>query len=288
MNGGHAHGQSRSMKPLVIVIVLTAVIFVVELFGGFWSGSLALLADATHMAVDLGALGFGLFAAWASGLPPDGKRTFGYARVEVLAALANGVGLWIMVGVLLREAYARLHAPMHVRLPGMIVIACVGLVCNAICGAILFRHSKSSINLRSVFWHILSDLLGSVGAITAGLIMWRTGSTIADPLATVVICVAISIASFNLVRDSIHILLEGAPDHLDLETVRAALKGIEGVSEVHDLHLWSLSSGSESMSAHLVVQETTDGRRVLKDGGRMLEERFGIRHATLQIESPDN
>lgn len=275
---------NRSARPLTYAFLITAVVFVAELAGGLWTRSLALLADALHMAVDLAALGLGLFAAWAAARPPDRKRTFGYHRVEVLAALANGVGLWIMVGVLLREAWERFHSPVDVRAPEMLAIAALGLACNAVSALLLYRHSRDNINLRAVLLHVLSDALGSVGAIAAGLVLWTTGWAPADPLATLFICVVISLASFKLVRDSIHILMEGAPSHLDLDSVREALLGLDGVAEVHDLHLWSLSSGTESMSGHLVIRRERECQAVLKAGQDLLQERFGISHVTLQIE----
>ncbi|MFH1724601.1 MAG: cation diffusion facilitator family transporter [Elusimicrobiota bacterium] len=282
----HGHGKAHAAKPLGIAFGLTFFVFLIELAGGLWAGSLALLADAAHMAVDLAALGLGLFASWAAARPADAKRSFGYHRVEVLAALGNGVGLWIVVGVLLHEAWGRFSAPPAVRVPEMLGIAALGLLCNLVSGAVLYRSVKSNINLRAVFLHVASDALGSVGAIAAGLVMWSTGWMLADPLASVFICLVISVASFKLVRDSIHILLEGTPEHLDLEAVREALDGLEGVSEVHDLHLWSLSSGNESMSGHLVIRPGKDSQEVLRAGAEILERRFGIAHATLQIEAP--
>lgn len=283
----HAPPPRRSSAPLSLAFLLTAVIFVVEFGGGLLSGSLALLADATHMAVDLAALGIGLFAAWAAGLPPDRKRTFGYHRMEVLAALINGVALWMAVGVLLREAWGRFQDPHAVKTGLMLAIALVGLLCNLVSGAILFRHRKEDMNLRAVFLHVMSDALGSLGALAAGLVIRRTGRLWADPLATVFICVIICSASFNLIRDSIHILLEGAPAGLDVEELRGALREVPGVSQVHDLHLWCLSQGQPSMSGHLILAPGGDARAVLRLGQELLERRFGIGHTTLQIETQD-
>ena len=284
----HAPPPQRSAAPLSLAFFLTAAIFVLEFGGGLWSGSLALLADATHMAVEVVALGLGLFAVWASRLPPDRKRTFGYHRIEVLAALVNGVALWMAVGVLLREAWGRFQDPPAVKTGWMLVIALIGLLCNLASGAMLFRHRKEDINLRGVFLHVMSDALGSVGAIAAGLIMRKTGWLWADPLATVFICVIICSASFNLLRDSVHILLEGAPAGLDVEELRGALRGVSGVSQVHDLHLWSLSQGQASMSGHLVLGPRGDAREVLRSGQELLERRFGIKHTTLQIETQED
>jgi len=259
-------------------------VFLAELFGGWWTGSLALLADAMHMGVDLLALGLGLLAAKVGERPPDAKRTFGYKRVEVLAALGNGIGLWIATGVILREAYGRFVFPTPVAAPQMIGFAALGLSCNIISGLILYSSSRANINLRGVFLHVASDGLGSLGALAAGVVMVRTGWYQADPLASVFICLCIVFTSFWLMRDSIHILLEGAPPHLDLEEIRSALSTLAGVREVHDLHLWSLTQGSESMSGHLVVEPGRDSSEVLKAGMDLLRDKFGLTHITLQIE----
>lgn len=286
MGGGHGHEHS-TVKTLSWAFLLTAVFFLVELLGGIWTGSLALMADAMHMGVDLIALGLGLFAARVSLRPPDAKRTFGYKRVEVLAALGNGVGLLVATGIILREAYGRYGDPSPVRAGPMVAIAFFGLLCNLVSGAILYRSSRDNINLRGVFLHIVSDAVGSLGAIIAGLIILKTGWHGADPLASALICIGIVFTSFLLVRDSIHILLEGAPSHLDLEEVRSALSGLPGVQEVHDLHLWSLTKGSESMSGHLVVRSGDSPGLTLKAGTDLLKSRFGLSHVTLQIEDTD-
>ena len=280
--GDHAHQPPSS--PLRLAFALTAVVFLAEVAGGLWTGSLALLADAAHMAVDLASLALGMFAAWAAQRPPDPKRTFGYKRVEVLAALANGVGLWITVGILLREAFERLQSPHPVMVGGMLAIAALGLATNIAVAVVLHRGAKENINLRGVLLHVMSDALGSIGVIIAGLVIWKTGWTPADALATAFVCIVIAAASWRLVRDSTHILLEGAPEHLDLDAVRSALTALDGVLEVHDLHLWSLSAGSESMSAHLVLRRGIDAQATRKAAAALLAERFALSHVTLQIE----
>jgi cobalt-zinc-cadmium efflux system protein len=281
----HPHSGS-AIRPLSWAFAITSVFFIVELAGGWWTGSLALVADAMHMGVDLIALGLGLFAARLSLRPPDAKRTFGYKRVEVLAALGNGVGLMVATGIILREAYARYGAPRDILAGPMIAVSFVGLACNLLSGFLLYRSSRENINLRAVFLHVVSDALGSVAAIVAGVVILRTGWTPADPLASALICVGIIFTSFWLIRDSLHILLEGAPPHLDLDEVRAALRGLPGVCEVHDLHLWSLTRGSESLSAHIVLEKERDASQALKAGTELLERRFGLSHVTLQIENP--
>lgn len=286
MGGGHDHGHAHDtpLQAVSAAFVITFVFFLVELFGGWWTGSLALVADAMHMAIDLVALAMSLFAAFMAKRPPDAKRTFGYKRVEVLAALANGVVLWVATGIILHEAWSRLVFPTPIAAVQMIGIAFLGLLANIASGAILFRSSRHNINLRGAFMHSAADAMGSLGAIIAGLIVLKTRWYQADALASAAICMGIVFTSYWLLRDSVHILLEGAPSHLDLEEVRSALVGLSGVKEVHDLHLWSLTQGSESMSGHLVIEDGLDSCAVLEAGQKLLKDKFGLEHVTLQIE----
>ena len=284
MHGESTREAASVVKPLSKAFILNIIIFLAELFGGWWTGSLALLADAMHVGVDLMGMGLGLVAARMSSRPPDPKRTFGYKRVEVLAALGNGLGLWIAVGIMLREAYGRFVFPTPVAAPQMIGFAALGLTTNIAVGFILYPSSRQNINARGVFLDAVCDAAGSLGALVAGAVILKTRWYQADSIAGVLICVAIVITSFRLLRDSIHILLEGAPAHLDLEEIREALAALPGVKEVHDLHLWSLTQGSESMSGHLVVNPGQDSAEVLKAGGKLLEDKFNLSHVTLQIE----
>jgi cobalt-zinc-cadmium efflux system protein len=272
------------MRPLTGAIALTAVIFCAELVGGWWAGSLALIADATHMAVDLLGLGLSLFAAMLARLPADPKRTYGYRRVEVLAALGNAVALMLATGFILREAWARWQFATPVAAKPMMLVAGLGLVCNLGAAALLWRGSRGNINLRGALMHVLSDAAGTVGALFAGLVILETGWYEADAAASALICVGVVFTALWLLRDSVHILLEGAPPHLDLEEIRAALAGLDGVKEVHDLHLWSLTQGREAMSGHLVTAGGRDPGEVLKAGRDLLAERFELTHVTLQIE----
>ncbi len=277
--------KPQSTKPLLAAFLLTFTIFIAEVVGGWWTGSLALLADAVHMGVDLSALGMGLLAANISRKAPDAKRTFGYQRVEVLAALANGILLLVATGVIFREAYLRFLAPSPVMVKPMLAVAFVGLAANMVSGFILFKSSKTNINVRGVFLHVMADTLGSVGVIVSGFVILMTGWIRADAVASAAICVAIIATSVWLVRDSVHILLEGTPSHLDINEIRSALSGVRGVREVHDLHLWSLTKGQESLSGHLVLNPGEDFARVLKDGSGLLKTRFGLSHVTLQLET---
>jgi cobalt-zinc-cadmium efflux system protein len=288
---GHAHGHGHghhglsAVQSLSWALALTAVFFLVELVGGWWTGSLALISDALHMGFDLTALGLGLFAAQMGRRPADPKRTFGYQRVEVLAALLNGVTLILITGIILREAYARYFAPQDIKAKQMVVIALIGLLSNLASGAVLYRSSRENINLRGAFLHVLSDALGSLGAVIAGLVVIETGWRQADPLVSLLICLGILVTSYWLVRDSVHILLEGTPSHLELAQIRAALADLPGVRSVHDLHLWSVTRGTESMSGHVVVESDVHTAAVLRAGAKLLKERFGITHVTLQVET---
>lgn len=288
---GHAHGHGHghhglsAVQSLSWALGITAVFFVVELAGGWWTGSLALVSDALHMGFDLTALGLGLFAAQMGRKPADPQRTFGYQRVEVLAALVNGVTLILITGVILREAYERFFLPQDIKAKEMLIIAVIGLLSNLAAGAVLYRSSRSNINLRGAYLHVLSDALGSVGAVIAGIVIITTGWRQADPLVSLLICIGIVVTSYWLVRDSVHILLEGTPSHLELEQIRAALSALPGVRSVHDLHLWSVTRGTESMSGHVVVRSDEHTASTLRVGAKLLKERFGITHVTLQVET---
>ena len=284
---GHRHDEASAERPLYGAIALTGTIFFLELAGGWWTGSLALIADAAHMAVDLLGLSLALVAAMLSRLPADPKRTYGYRRVEVLAALGNAIALMVATGFLLREAWARFAFPTAIAAKPMIGVALVGLLCNLGSAAILWKASRTNINMRGALLHVLSDGAGSVGALLAGVIILRTRWYQADAIVTVLICGGIVLTAFWLLRDSVNILLEGAPAHLDIDEIRAALKGIPGVTDVHDLHLWSLTQGRDSMSGHLVLEAGRDHAEALKAGRAIMAERFGITHVTLQVEKED-
>jgi cobalt-zinc-cadmium efflux system protein len=285
----HAHHNTGDSgeRQLYGVIALTGVVFFVELAGGWWSGSLALIADAAHMAVDLLGLSLTLVAAMLARLPADPKRTYGYRRVEVLAALGNAIALMVATGFLLREAWARFSFPTAIAAGPMIVVAFIGLLCNLISASMLWKSSRTNINMRGALMHVLSDGAGSVGALLAGVIVLKTRWYQADALVTVLICGGIVLTAFWLLRDSVHILLEGAPAHLDVAEIRAALIEIPGVSDVHDLHLWSLTQGHEAMSGHLILAAGRDHAEALKAGKDVMAERFHITHVTLQIEQND-
>jgi cobalt-zinc-cadmium efflux system protein len=275
-------------KPRALALVLLIVLFVMacEVVGGLWSRSLALLADAGHMATDATSVGLSLLAWWASRRPADSARTFGYHRLEVLAALANGLLLWLVIGAILREAFVRIGRPEPVNASLMLIVASLGLIANMLSIWLLKEHGEHDINVRGAYLHVLADTMGSVGALMAALVILATGWLYADSFMSIAICGVMGWSSWVLIKESIHILLEGAPIHLDLEMIRSSLLDLEHVTEVHDLHLWSLTSGKESMTGHLVVRDGADTQSVLRSGADMLKSRFGLDHVTLQIEGP--
>ncbi len=274
----------RAVAPAAWALGIAFPFFIVELSGGLYFGSLSLIADAMHLMMDLIALAMTLVVAFASQRPPDHKRTFGYERLEVLAALANGILLWVAVGIILREAYERMSFPKEVAGGPMAAIALLGLVCNLTSGWILYSSSRRNINLRGAFFHVMTDAFGSALVIIAGLVILETGWYQADAVASVLVCLVIIFSSLWLLRDSIHILLEGAPAHIHVEKVQKALENIPGVRDAHDIHLWSLTQGSESMSGHLTIAQEMDSDEALKAATAVLKERFGLSHVTLQIE----
>ena len=279
----HTHASDR---PLKIVLVLTIAYTLAEVVGGVLSRSLALLADAGHMATDDVALGLALFAAWASRRPPDPGRTYGYQRVEILAALANGVLLVVVCALIVREAIERFTAPPEIDIRLMAGIAAGGLIVNLIAARILHRHGDS-LNLRAAFLHVLGDLLGSIGTLAAAGALALFGWRWVDPLASLFIAAIIVASSGRLLYQSIHVLLEGAPPHLDAQEIARALRDLSGVVDVHDLHLWSVGGREPLLTAHLVVEHAARPHDVLRLARRCMAERFHIDHVTIQIEPPD-
>jgi cobalt-zinc-cadmium efflux system protein len=283
---GHQHGSAGTGR-LAAVLILTLLYTVAEVVGGYLSGSLALLADAGHMLTDNLALGIALFAAWSARRPPDQTRTYGFQRAEILAALANGIALVLISGYIAWEAYSRFQSPPDIRFGLMGTVAAGGLVVNIIGAWILHAGQNENLNIRAAYLHVLGDLLGSVGAIIAAVMIGLFGWNWADPLASVIIAGIIVFSSVRLILASVHVLMEGAPAHIPTAEVRACLEELEGVAGVHDLHLWSLSEGSAILTAHLVSDHSVQPGKILRTATRLLEDRFGIRHSTLQVEPPD-
>ena len=254
-----------------------------EAVAGWWSGSLALTGDAGHMLTDSTALGLAAFAAWLAARPPSPRHSYGLGRAEVLAALFNGLFMLAVVIAIVIAAVERVRDPQPVAGGVVMAVAAVGLGVNV--GVIyLLSRGEQTLNTRGALLHVLGDLLGSVAALIAGAVVHFTGWTPIDPLLSVAICVLILISSLRLLREVLHVIMEGVPAHLDLAAVGRAMAGVAGVDSVHDLHIWTLSSGRVALSAHLVVERMDEWDGVLTAERTLLAERFGIDHATLQPE----
>jgi len=268
-------------------LALAASYLVAELVGGLWTGSLALLADAGHMLSDVGALALSLFALWLSSRPAPAGRTYGYHRIEILAALANGVALVVVAIFIALAAVQRAsHPPEVLGLP-MLAIATGGLLVNLLGLWILHAERDGSLNLRGAWLHVASDALGSVGAMVAGACIWLFGWRLADPIASALIALLILHGAFTLLRETVDVLLEAAPPHLDVGEIEGAIQEIPGVASVHDLHVWTITSGMVSLSCHIACQENSAGHELLSELQGVLRRRFSIHHATLQIEPVD-
>jgi cobalt-zinc-cadmium efflux system protein len=259
---------------------------VVEFVGGILTNSLALLSDAGHMLTDVAALSLALLAGWFATRPATPRKSFGFHRTEILAALVNGVAIVVIAVFIVLEAVERIGAPPEVKSGPMLVVAGVGLLVNLVAAWLLHREHSHNLNVQGALLHVLGDLLGSVGAVTAAIVMLTTGFTLADPIISFVIAALIILSALRLIRRSVDVLLEGTPAHLDLEEIRQALVEVPGVSEVHDLHVWTITSGFESLTAHLVVDPARPLQQVLAASRGLLSERFGIDHSTLQPEDP--
>ena len=276
------HTETLRLK---LALAISCIYFFAELIGGFLTNSLALLSDAGHMLSDIAALALSLFAFRIAKRPATVSSTYGYHRAEILAALFNGLTLWLIVGVIFAAAYNRFHDPPRVDSYGMMIVASLGLLVNVVAGAILYGSHHHNLNLRGAFLHVVSDALGSVGAIAAGLIMLLTGWYVADPMISILIGLLILHSSWNLVKESLSVLMQAVPKGIRLEDVQQALEGVEGVSKVHDLHVWAVTSDIFTLSAHAVVENGGDFHQVLNGIEDTLKERFNIEHTTIQLET---
>jgi cobalt-zinc-cadmium efflux system protein len=282
--GMGAHGREASRRTLKVVLGLTGAFMVAELVGGLLSNSLALLADAAHMFTDVGALGLSLFAIWFAQRPATDEKTYGYLRLEILAALLNGATLIILSFFIFAEAAERFREPVPIRGGLMLAVAAGGLAVNIVAALMLHRSAGENLNVRGAYLHVLGDLLGSVGAIAAAAIILVTGWTTADPLISIFVGALILVSSWKLVRESVDILLEAVPSHLNVPEIHAAIREIPGVSEVHDLHVWTVTSGYFAMSGHAVVDAPERTQEVLDAIREKMHDRFGIDHVTVQVE----
>ena len=289
---GHSHGTSGGAQRgrLAVVLALTCAVLVVEVVGALLSGSLALLADAGHMATDALGIALALGAVTLAQRPAAGRRTFGLQRVEVLAAVANGLLLLGVAVYVLVQAVSRIGDPPEIRSGLMLVVASIGLVVNLVCMAVLSRGSKTSLNLRGAYLEVLGDALGSVAVIVAAVVILTTGWTPADIVASVVVGFLVLPRAWSLLREALDVLLEASPRGVDLDEVRAHMGRVDGVLAVHDLHAWTITSGLPVLSAHVVVtDEALDaghGGRVLDELSTCLGAHFDMEHCTFQLESP--
>lgn len=287
MSAGHSHGSAGAAneKQLWIVLGLTGTFLVAEIIGGLMTRSLALLSDAAHMFTDVVALIIAIAAIRIGKRAADRKRTFGYYRFEILAAALNAAILLLVALYILYEAYQRFISPPEVHSLGMLAIAVLGLIVNLVSMRLLHAGSASSLNLKGAYLEVWSDMVGSVGVIIAALVIQFTGWARADAIIAALIGLWVLPRTWVLLKESVNVLLEGVPEGLQLDDIDAALRELPGVREVHELHVWSLTSGKNSLTAHLVIeQEATSEQDALKRATRMLDERFHIVHTTLQVE----
>lgn len=282
-NHGHDHGHA-SERALRLAFILTAVFMAAEVVGGLWTGSLALLADAAHMLSDAGALGIALLAARVARRPADGLRTMGYRRVEVLAALLNATTLGVLALGILVEASRRLLEPQEVLGLPMLGIAVSGLMVNGVIAWILGGAGEGDINLRAALWHVLGDALGSVGAIVAALVLWRTGWTLADPIASLAIAGILVFGAARIGLESVRVLMHSTPPGVELESLRQHILAQPGVVEVHQLHVWSLTPGENVFTVHVVVEDAADPVDIAARVRERVVTRMKVRHVTVQPE----
>ncbi len=282
---GHRHAHDGTARRLSVTLVLVLVYMAAEVVGGLLANSLALLADAGHMLSDAASLALAVAAMWVARRPRTAAHTYGFHRAETLAALANGVTLVVIAVFIVREAWFRFQAPPEVRGLLMVGIAAGGLLVNLVGMWVLHGERNASLNVRGAWLHVLADTLGSVQAILAGLLIWAFDWRWVDPLASMLIALLVVWSSWALLKGSVSVLLEGAPAHLDTRDIQQALEATDGVREVHDLHVWTITSGFVALSVHLVTTVEAPAELLWRVRA-MLRERFDIEHSTIQLEPP--
>ncbi len=278
--------MNHAGKRLSWALFLTGLILAAEVAGGLWTRSLALLSDAAHVFLDLLALALSYFALRMASLPPDDRYTYGFHRVQVLAALINGATLILVAFGILREAWERFINPQTILAGPMLIVALTGLALNLVVAFILRRHDHHDLNVRSAFLHVLGDTLSSIGVIIAGATIFLTGWFWVDPLISAFIVLIILISSGRLLRETVPILIEGVPPGIKASQVAEAMLQVQGVQGVHDLHVWTISPGFVALSAHVVLadQAISQAQRIMEDLKQALSSRFGIEHTTIQFE----
>ena len=283
----HMHGSpadSEVRKALIRAMMITFVFMIIEFIGGLYSNSLALMSDAAHMLTDIGAILMSLFAFWFARRPPKPTMSFGYHRAEILGALSSGVAIWFIAGILIFEAVHRVSHPPEVNGKILLIVSIFGLFANLASMKVLHSAQKQSLNVKAAYKHIFSDLLGSLGAVTAGVVIWITDWRMIDLIVTGLFSVLMLISSWDLIKESIAILMESSPSGVDPHEIRQDLQGVSGVLEVHDLHVWSVSSGRLALSVHLI---SVENEGVLERAHQVLASKHGIKHTTIQVEHPE-
>ncbi len=287
-HGGHEHGHHHHHtgqgRTLVIALLLTLAFAGIEAVAGWWSGSLALLADAAHMLTDSSALGLAAAAAWLARRPPSMRHSYGLVRAEVMAALFNSLLMLVLIGFIVHEAIDRFGTPRDIAGSTVIGVAMIGLAINLAVAWVLNR-GEHTLNSRAALLHVLGDALGSVAAIAAGIVIVTTGWTPIDPLLSLLVATLILVSALRLLREVMHVLMEGVPLNLRLDTIGQDLARLDGVLRVHDLHVWTLSSGTIALSAHLEIRSLADWPGILAAARRLMDTQHGIRHVTLQPEA---
>ncbi len=287
----HHHGPTRegNKKGLTIALAITTGIMLLEFFGGLITNSLALLSDSGHMLSDASSLALSLAAMWFAARPASPNKTFGFYRFEILAALFNGVSLFLIAGFIVYEAYGRFFEPPTVASGSMMLIALIGLLANLLSAWSLMKQGdvKDNVNLRSAYLHVLGDALGSVGAILAGIVMYFFDWYVADPIISVVVALLILKSAWGIIKHTLHILMEGTPITIDQQEVYKALEEIPGVINIHDLHIWTITSGLDSLSCHILIEDNQDSQVILQEAITKIENIFKIKHTTIQVEKSD-
>ncbi|GMT41895.1 MAG: cation transporter [bacterium] len=274
----------KNKKRLTLVLGVTLVFFVVEAVGGFLSNSLALISDAGHMIMDAAAIILSLFAVQLSMRPPSPQNTFSFVRIEIIAAFVNGITLVGLAFYIFYEAFQRIEEPPEIKVGIMLSVAVIGMAANVVSAWILWGASHDNLNVKGAYLHVMGDLAASVGTVLAGVVVYWTGWTIMDPVISIFIGVLIIRSSWSLLRDSIHVLMEGTPRHLDVSGIIERIKSVEGVHAVHDFHIWSLTTDTALLTAHVGIKDRAQGVSILENITVILEKEYGLQHVTIQIE----
>lgn len=277
----HGHKPTEALKKALLV---TSFFMIVEFIGGWFANSLALMTDAAHMLTDVGALALSLLTAWVAQRPSNPQMSFGYHRAEILGALFSGLVIWFLSGFLIFEAVLRLSSPPEVQGPLLFGIAVVGFLVNLYSVFTLHGSKADNLNVRAAYLHVIGDMLGSIGAIVAGIVIWQTGWSRIDSIVTIFISVLVLWSAWKLVVEAVGVLMESTPKGVNAQVVQEDLKKVPGVQAIHDLHIWSVSSGKLSLSVHLISAE---GEQALQQAKQVLKEKHGISHTTIQVEHPE-